>query len=216
MVANVSEELGSSENEGVSAKKWSTGLKIMVDNDDEAATDTDIEKLCSSTEPNRDPSRDCLRNDSRDLMEGTAHGEVDTNKKKKEWKIQLDSDCSLDEEISSSLLSVAKNTKGSDDDESSRHSAEQDPLLHFSLMKESDLYDADGSEDEAVPRHKLTGKSKPKGRCFSQRKTKVSGTHVRRVPPSSGFHPISWATWQLSLGYLICSHLQVREIEPSL
>jgi hypothetical protein len=50
-------------------------------------------------------------------------------------------------------------------------------------MKESDLYYADGSEDEPDPIEKSTGKSKPKARSLSERKTKVSGSHVGRVPP---------------------------------
>jgi hypothetical protein len=175
MVANVSEGLDSSDEEGVFVKRRSTTQKIMVDSDNETATETDIQKLCTSisgAEPCAELTRNDLRGDSRDLMEGT-HSEVNTNKKKKKWEILLDSDCSVDEETSSSLLTVAKNSKNSDE-ESRRHSMGPDPLSHFSLMKESDLYDADGSEDEAVPKHKSTGRAKLKGRYLSQRKAKVS------------------------------------------
>ncbi|XP_033606805.1 claspin isoform X3 [Cryptotermes secundus] len=174
MVAGVSVELNSSEDEGVVVKRRSLRQKIMVESDDEAATDADILKMCnsiSSTELDKEPSRDDLRSDSRDLMEEAVHGEVDTKKKKKKWKILLDSDCSLDEETPSGLLSVAKNAEGSDD-ESPGDSMGHGPLLHFSLLKEGDLYDADGSEDEAAPKQKSTGKSKPKGRSLSERKTK--------------------------------------------
>jgi hypothetical protein len=175
MVPTVSEGLDSSEEEGLVVKRRSTRQKIMVDSDNEADTDTGIRKLCTSIsgpEPDTEPSRNDLRGDSRDLAERT-HGQVDSSKEKKKWKILHDSDCSLDEETSSSLLTVAKNSKDSDDGESPRHSMGHGPLSHFSL-KESDLYDADGSEDEAVPKHKSTGRAKLKGRCLSQRKTKVS------------------------------------------
>lgn len=187
MVAGVSVELDSSEDEGVVVKKQSSRQKIMVESDDEAATDADILKMCnsiSSAELDKEPSRDDLRSDSRDLMEEAVHGELDTNKKKKKWKILLDSDCSLDEETASGLLSVAKNSEGSDYEEFPGHSMGHGPLSHFSLMKEGDLYDADGSEDEAAPKERSTGKSKLEGRSLSKRKTKVSGPHVGRVPLS--------------------------------
>jgi hypothetical protein len=101
MVATVSEGLDSSEEEGV-VKRRSTRQKFMVDSDNESVTDTDtgIRKLFTSisgSEPDTEPSRNDLSGVSRDLLEGT-HGEVDTSKKKKKWKILHGSDCSLDEE----------------------------------------------------------------------------------------------------------------------
>lgn len=186
MVAGVSVELDSSEDEGVVVKRRSSRQKIMVESDDEAATDADIIKICnsiSSAELDKELSRDDLRSDSRDLVEEAVHGEEDTNKETKKWKILLDSNCSLAEETPSGLSSVAKNAEGSDDEESPKHSMGHGRLSHFSLMKESDLYDADGSEDEAAPKQKSTGKSKPKSRSLSERKTKVSRPYMGRVPP---------------------------------
>lgn len=192
MVSGVSVELNSSEDEGVVVKRQSSRQKIMVESDDEAVTDADILKICnsiSSAELDKEVSRDDLRSDSRDLMEEAVHGEVDTNKKKKKWKILLDSDCSSDEETPSGLLSLAKNAEGSDG-ESPRDSMGHGPLPHFSLLKEGDLYDADGSEDEAAPKQKSTGKSKPKGRSLSERTTKVSGPHVGALGHKAA---ISWS-----------------------
>jgi hypothetical protein len=169
MVPTVSEGLDSSEEEGLVVRRKSTRRKIMADSDDEA--DADIRTLCtfiSGAEPDTEPSRNDLRGDSRDLVEGTPC-QVDTSKKK--WKILHDSDCSLDEETSSGVLTVAKDSK--DDGELPRHSMGHGPLSHFDL-KESDLYDADGSEDEAVPKHESAGRAKLKGNFQSQRKAKVS------------------------------------------
>jgi hypothetical protein len=142
-------EMDSSEDEGVVVKRRSARQKIM-ESDDEAAKDTDILKLCnsiSSAEPDTEQSRD--------LVEETVHGEVDTYEKKKKWKILLDGDCSLDEETPSGLLTVAKNTDGSDDEEYPRHSVRHGPASCFSLAEKSDLYDAEGCEDEQSLRHSV-------------------------------------------------------------
>jgi hypothetical protein len=194
MVAGASLGLDSSEDEDIVVKRRSGRQKLM-ESDDEAAGDADIilkahSHIGSDVEPDTELSEDSSC-DPRVVKE-TPDGDVDTYKKKKKWKILLDSNCSLNEETPENKVCP-------------KNSVEHDPQSHFSLMKESDLYDAEGSEDEAAPmhnvghnlqsdfslaskrdlydaggseeaifKHKSRGSSILKSRCVSERRSKVS------------------------------------------
>jgi hypothetical protein len=141
MVAGASLGLDSSEDEDIVVKRRSGRQKLM-ESDDEAAGDANIilkahSRIGSDVEPDTELSEDsgCDRR----VVKETPDGDVDTCKKKKKWKILLDSNCSLNEETPENVCP--------------KNSVEHDPQSHFSLMKESDLYDAEGSEDEAAPMH---------------------------------------------------------------
>ncbi|XP_021936176.1 claspin isoform X3 [Zootermopsis nevadensis] len=147
MVAGISVSLDSSEDEDVVGKRRSTRQKF-VESEDEATDDSNIilkafNHIDSNVEPDREPSKDPRCGSI--VVKEMPFGEVDTFKKK--WKILLDSDCSSDEETPKTHLNISKNADESE--ENVGHNSQS----HFSLMKESDLYDAEESEDEATPRH---------------------------------------------------------------
>jgi hypothetical protein len=156
MVTGISVRLDSSEDEDIVVKRRSARQKFM-ESDDEAADDSDIilkvhNHIDSNVEPDTEPSED-PRCDS-GVVKEIPHDDVDTCKKKK-WKILLDSDCSSDEETFQTHLNLAEDAEESED------SVQPNPQSHFTLMKESDLYDAEGSEDEATPRHSVGNSLQP-------------------------------------------------------
>jgi hypothetical protein len=174
MVAGIAVGLDSSEDECIGVKRWSARQKFMESDDESAEVCNSNLKVCkpldNDGEPDTETSGDDLGSDCRLVVEGTLLGDVSIckkKKKKKKWKILSDSDCSFDEDTSNTQLTL---TKGEDE---VKHSSQS----HFSLMKESDLYDAEGSEDEVAPKHI----SKPKVTSLSERKSKVSLLHVEKT-----------------------------------
>jgi hypothetical protein len=221
MVAGIAVGLDSSDDECIAVKRWSAGRKFVL-SDDEAAKDSNsnlkvFKPLDSDGEPDAETSGGDLGSNRRVLIEETLFSDVGICKKKKQekkWKILSDSDCSFDEETSNTQLIL---TKGEDEVEQSFQS-------HFSLMKDSDLYDAEDSEDKVATQHneghspqtyfgllketdvydaegsedEVAPKhiSKPKVRSLSERKSKVSLLHVEEKPSSYTVNPFSWSTRQ--------------------
>jgi len=204
MVAGIAVGLDSSDDECIAVKRWSAGRKFVL-SDDEAAKDSNsnikvFKTLDSDGEPDAETCGGDLGSNRRVLIEETLFSDVSICKKKK-WKILSDSDCSFDEETSNTELTL---TKCEDEVEQSFQS-------HFSLMKESDLYDAEDSEDKVATKHseenspqtyfgllkesdvydaegsedEVTSKniSKPKVRSLSDRKSKVSLFILKRHHP---------------------------------
>jgi hypothetical protein len=157
MVTGVSVGLDSSEDEGIFVSRRSARQKFVESDDDGAEGSGLISKadkvLDSDVEPDTKPCEDDARNDSRILMEEMLLVDVDTCKKKKKWKILLDSDCSLDGETTHTHLSLPEDEKGFEDEAVPRHSVGHNSQSHISLTKGSDLYDAEESESEVVPKH---------------------------------------------------------------
>jgi len=221
MVANIAVGLDSSDDECIAVKSWSAGRKFVL-SDDEAAEDSNsnlkvFNPLDDDGEPDAETCGGDLGSNHRVLIEETLFSDVSVCNKKKEekkWKIFSDSDCSFDEETSNTELT---RTKCEDEVEQSFHS-------RFSLMKESDLYDAEDSEDKVTTKHsegnspqtyfgllkesdvydaegsedEVTPKhiSKPKVRSLSERKSKVSLLHIEETASNYTVNLFSWSTRQ--------------------
>jgi len=216
MVAGIAGGLDSSDDECIAVKRWSARRKFVL-SDDEAAEDSNsnlrvFKPLDSDGEPDAETSGGDLGSNRRVLIEEMLFSDV-KKKQEKKWKILSDSDCSFDEETSNTHLTL---TKGEDE--------EQNFQSHFILMKESDLYDAEDSEDKVATKHseghspqtyfgllkesdvydaegsedEVAPKhiSKPKVRSLSERKSKVSLLHVEETSSSYTVNPFSWSTRQ--------------------
>ena len=152
MVTGISLGLDSSEDECVAVRRWSAGQKFL-ESDDEAAEDSNVNvEVCklidSDDEPDTEAPGDNCESNCRVLMEETILDDVSVcnkKKKKKKWNILHDSDCSSDEETPSTYLSL---TKGEVEVEHGFQS-------QLSLLKNNDLYDAEGSEDEVATKHNV-------------------------------------------------------------
>jgi hypothetical protein len=206
MVAGIAVGLDSSEDECVAVKRWSA-VRKLVESDDEAAEDSHstlkvFKPLDDDGEPDTEPSGGDLGSDPRVLVDETVFSDFRISKKKKQekkWKILSDSDCSSDEETSNTQLTVTKGEDEVDQSNQSRFSLMKQSYLYDdeekvatehsevrsfqTLLKDSDMYDAEGSEDEEAPKHI----SKPKVRSFSERKSKVSLLHVENTSCSYVF-----------------------------
>jgi len=221
MVASIAVGMDSSDDECIAVKRWSAGRKFVL-SDDEAAEDSNsnlkvFKPLDSDGEPDAETCGSDLGSNRRVLIEETLFSDVNICKKKKQekkWKILSDSDCSFDEETSNTQLTL---TKGEDEVEQSFQS-------RFSLLKESDLYDAEDFEDKVATKHSEGNStqtyfgllkesdvydtegsedevapkhiSKLKVRSLSERKSKVSLLHVEETSSSYIVNPFSYSTRQ--------------------
>jgi hypothetical protein len=180
MVAGIAVGLDSSEDECSVVKMWSAGRKLVESDNEAAEVSNSNLKVCKPLDSDGEPGDD-VGSDCRVVMEGTVLGSVNICKKKK-WKILSDTDCSSDEETSNTQLTL---TKGEDEVERSSQS-------HSRLGKESDLYDAEGSEDEVAAKHI----SKPRVTSLSERKSKVSLLHVEKTSSRYLVYPFAWSIRQ--------------------
>ena len=221
MVAGIAVGPDSSEDECIAVKRRSTNRKF-VQSDDEATEDAKsnlkvFKLLDSDGEPDTEPSGGDLVSDSRVLTQETLFSDVNICKKKnqeKKWKIFSDSDCSSDEDASNTRVTLTKCGDG----------VEQSSQSHFSLMKESGLYDAEDSDDKVATKHseghspqthfsllkendvydaegsedEVAPKhvSKPKVRSLSERKSKVSVLHIEETSSGYTVNTFFWTTWQ--------------------
>jgi len=221
MVAGIAVGLHSSDDECIAVKRWSARRKFVL-SDDEAAEDSNsnlkaFKPLGSDCEPDAETCGGDFGSNCKVLIEETLFSDVSISKKKKQekkWKILSDSDCSFDEETSNTELTL---TKCEDEVEQSFQS-------HFTRMKESDLYDAEDSEDKVATKHSQGNSpqtyfgllkendvydaegsedevapkhiSKPKVRSLSERKSKVSLLHIEETSSSFTVNPFSWSTRQ--------------------
>jgi hypothetical protein len=220
MVAGIAVGLDSSDDECIAVKRWSAGRKFVL-SDDEAAEDSNsnlkvFKPLDSDGEPDAETSGGDGSN-YRVLIEETLFSDVNICKKKKQEKkrkILSDSDCSFDEETSSTQLTLTKgedevqqsfqshfslmkesdlyDAEDSEEKVATKHSEGHNPQTYFGLLKESDVYDAEGSEDEVAPKHI----SKSKVTSLSERKSKVSLLRVEETSSSYTVNPFSWSTRQ--------------------